>query len=61
MKVPHSINSSVHLEGKSVVEGDVTLQDKTKTESSDKVTVTGEFIVLVKQHPIVQHLNISVE
>ena len=53
--MPNSINSSVHLEGRSVVEGEVTLQDKTITESPDKVTVTGEFILLV------DHLNISVE
>lgn len=42
VKVPHSFNSSVHLEGRSVEEGEVTIQDKTTTQSHDRLTVTGD-------------------
>ena len=45
--MPQTINSSVHLEGRSVVEGDITLQDKTTKEYSDKIKVTGKLIVVL--------------
>ena len=46
LKVPKSLNSTLQLEGKSVEEGEVTLENKRETESPETVEVSGNCINL---------------